>query len=128
MLIKQKFTPEDFGTKQLTNIIDKHEFPSAFISTRNSGTDSRNPSVEERDENHVVVTSIKTLLAKNVYYSTKKGLTLEPTFATLFQIEWKKLQDLIKVNYGKLSRLPSLAKKTTLKESDITAFCIHDMK
>ncbi|HCU06410.1 MAG TPA: hypothetical protein DIC42_02340 [Holosporales bacterium] len=112
----------------LTNIIDKHAFPFAFITTRNSGTESRNPAVEERDENHFVVTSIKTLLAKNVYYSTKKGLTLEHDFASLFKIEMAVLYKLIKVNYEKLSKLTSLAKKPAMKESDITAFCIHAMK
>lgn len=112
----------------LTNIIDKHAFPFAFTTTRNSGKESRNPDVEERDENHVVVTSLQTLLAKNVYYSTKKGLTLEEEFASLFKTQMTILYKLIKTNYEKLSKLKSLAKKPAMKESDITTFCIHEMK
>lgn len=66
----------------LTNDIDPRCCDEAFsdLVLYVGGRGDAAPEKPERREDHVVVTSARTLSLRNVYFSSQKGLTLDPRF------------------------------------------------
>lgn len=106
----------------LTHLIDPRYIMENFSDPVPIIHGARAVGATEENAEHFIVTSMPTILKRNVYYASKKGLTLVDEIKTRFDSESKKLTDLYELNYK------SLQPPKKSNPHDVTKMCLQHIK